>query len=358
MNFSSIDGHTTIKKRLVSGVQHSRVPHAQLFAGDNTTEALPLAIAYARYILCPNRTESEPCEVCPTCYQTSRLEHPDLHFIFPVNKSKLAAATGRVTDKPVSDQFITLWRKFLGETKGIFTENQWYEYISIENQQGIIIKEEANEIIRKLSFKSFEGGYKIVIMYLPERMGEAAANTLLKLVEEPPPATLFLFVSETPDRVIATIRSRVQAISLPPIREVLFGKDSKGEEFYELFTKLMRKAYQGKYIELFDWAESIATIGRENHKAFIEYSISLIRECYIIGIGVEGLSKVSGEVLDFAKKFSQFVNELTTEQLLREFELAGAQIRQNGAPKIIFTHFALMVSKILVSAKRSIITRK
>ncbi len=357
MNFSSIGGHTTIKKRLRDGVQHSRVPHAQLFAGDSSTEALPLAIAYARYILCPNRTDSDPCEVCPACYRTSKLEHPDLHFVFPVNRSKRAVATGRSGEKPISDQFIALWREFIVQNSGIFTETQWYEYIGIENQQGNIAKEEANEIIRKMSFKSFEGGYKIVIIYLPERMGEAAANTLLKLVEEPPPSTLFLMVSETPDRVIGTIRSRVQQIALAPIhsKATLLSDNS---EFYELFTTLMRKAYQGRYIELFDWAESAATIGREAHKAFVEYSIALLRECYIIGIGVSELSNVSGEALAFAKNFSPFVSSQTIEPLVKEFELVGAQIRQNGAPKIIFTHFALMVSKILVSAKRSVATGK
>ncbi|MFI3288011.1 MAG: DNA polymerase III subunit delta [Rikenellaceae bacterium] len=351
MNFSSISGHIAIKNRLCTLVSSGRIPHAQLVAGDSTTMALPLAIAYARYILCPNRTDSNPCESCPTCYRTSKMEHPDLHFVFPVSKSKKAAATGRSEEKPISDNFIGLWREFVASNGGVFAENEWYEFIGVENQQGKIYKEEANEIIRKLSFKSFEGGYKIVVMYLPERMGAEAANTLLKLVEEPPASTLFLFVSETPDRVITTIRSRVQTIALAPI--VLSGTlgGARGEEFFELFGGLMRRAYKGEYLELFDWVEEIYPLGREGYKSFIEYSISLLRECYVVGLGAEALSSLEGKEATFAANFSPYVNHLTVEALVAEFELALRQLRQNGSARIIFTHFALMVSKIIVSAK-------
>lgn len=356
MNFSAINGHSIIKKRLCDLVRGGRIPHAQLFVGESSSMSLPMAISYARYVLCPNRSESDCCEVCPTCYRTKKMEHPDLHFVFPVSKSKKAVSTGRGDDKPISDSFIGLWRTFIEGNQGVFRENEWYEYIGVENQQGKIIKEEANEIIRKMNFKSFEGGYKIVVIYLPERMGDSAANTLLKLVEEPPPQTLFLMVSETPDKIITTIRSRVQAITLPPLSRQSFQKGNRSEEFFEIFSTLMRRAYKGEYLELFDWVESVTPLGREGIKSFLHYSIALLRECYVVGVGAGSLSDLNGVEATFAKNFSPYVNHLTIEPLVSEFELSLRQISQNGAPRIIFTHFALMVSKIIVSAKNSLAT--
>lgn len=355
MNFSSIEGHSTIKNRLVEGVASGRISHAQMFVGDSSTSALPLAVAYARYILCPNHTESDVCQQCPTCYRTAKLEHPDLHFVFPVNKSKKAKSTGRADDKTISDHLIGAWREFLLSNDGIFNEGDWYEFIDIENKQGLISKEDANELLRKMAFKSFEGGYKIVIVYLPERMNDQAANTLLKLIEEPPAKTLFLFVSEQPDGVIATIRSRVQSIALPSLSGALLARNGvREEEYFELFVELMRKAYTGKYLELFDWVEGITPLGREAHKAFCERAIWLLRDCYLTGIGAGELAARDANTADFVGKFAPFVNHLTVEALVAEFELVARQVKQNGNARIIFTHFALIVSKILVNAKRSL----
>ncbi len=350
MNFSLIDLNDNIKKRLVQSVSQNRIAHAQLLSGDSTSGALAVAIAYARFVLCPHRGESDPCEQCATCYKTKRLEHPDLHFIFPVNKSKLSkAVAGSSADKPISDHFIHLWREFMEETSCDFAEMEWYEKIGIENQQGNINKEDASELIRKMSLKSFEGGYKIVVVYLPERMHTAAANALLKLVEEPPAQTLFLFVSENPDSVITTIRSRTQPIALPP-RRVLH---LKNEEYFQLFTSLMRLGYTAKFSELMDWAETAAALGREPLKGFVNYSIGLLRECYIIGIGAEQLSRLDGSEMAFALKFAPYVNNLTIEPLVAEFHRAAAQIKQNGAAVIVLTDFSLQVSKIIINGKRA-----
>lgn len=351
MNFSSISAHSEIKKRLISTVQSGRVSHAQLFGGDSTSYALPMAIAYARYLLCPNRGENDPCEVCPTCYKTRNLEHPDLHFVFPVNKSKLSRSVSSSSgDKPISDHFIHLFREFVIQRKGVFTETEWYEKMGIENQQGNINKEDATELLRKMSFKSFEGGYKVVIVYLPERMHTAAANALLKLVEEPPSGTLFLFVSETPDKVISTITSRTQILSLPPQGRLKLSN----EEFFVHFTTLMRQGYLSEFVGLMSWSERIAQLTREEIKAFMEYSISMLREAYIIGTGNIGLSALEGDELDFARKFAPYVNHLTIEPLVKEFELALSQIKSNGSAKIVFTHFALQISKIIINGKRAL----
>lgn len=354
MNFSAIGGHSAIKKRLIEGVLASRVPHAQMFVGDSSSRALALAVAYARYVLCPNRTQTDACGVCPTCFRSAKLEHPDLHFVFPVNKSKKAKSTGRADDKTISDHLIGAWREFLLSNGGVFCEGDWYEFIDIENKQGLISKDDASEVLRKMSFKSFEGGYKVVIIYLPERMNDAAANTLLKLVEEPPAGTLFLFVSELADGVIATIRSRVQAVALPAIGEGGVSSSEGGELYFELFVELMRKGYSARYLELFDWVETIVPLGREVHRAFCQRAISLLRDCYLMSIGVEGLASGDVATREFAGKFAPFVNHLTVEQLVAEFELVSLQVKQNGNARIVFTHFALCVSKILVGAKRSL----
>lgn len=349
MNFSQINGHQEIKKRLADSVALGRISHAQMFVGDSSTGALPLAVAYARTVMCPHSgATGDACGVCPTCYKTERLEHPDLHFIYPVNKSKKARSTGRSDEKPTSDQFIHLWREFFAQTKGVFSEREWYDYIDLENAQGNINKEEAAELIRKMSFKSYEGGYKVVIIYLPEKMNEPAANTLLKLIEEPPAKTLFLMVSEQVDKVILTIRSRTQILSLPSIGLVSAEGDM---QFYDMFVELMRLCYTSKYLELFGWADRMAGLGRETHRAFCVESIAMLRSCYLQGVGLELLDRVSEDRKNFIKNFAPYVNHLSVEPLVAAFELLLAHVRQNGNARILFTHFALSIIKILGNVK-------
>lgn len=352
MNFSQINGHSAIKKRLAESLACGRVSHAQMFVGDSSTGALPMAFAYARMVMCPNGARlGSACDQCPTCYKTQRMEHPDLHFIYPVNKSKKGRSTGRADEKPTSDQFIHLWREFFTSTMGTFSEREWYEYIDIENSQGNINKDEAAELIRKMSFKSYEGGYKVVIIYLPERMNDQAANTLLKLIEEPAPGTLFLFVSEQQDGVIATIRSRVQTLTLPSIG---LQASAPNEQFYDLFVSLMRLCYTSKYLELFAWAEGVVPLGRENHKAFCIESLDMLRTCYLHGVGLGDITVISDERRVFVDKFAPYVNHISIEPLVAAFELLLAHIKQNGNARILFTHFALSVIKIFGNVKSNI----
>lgn len=353
MNFSSIVGHDALKKRLSESIISGRVPHAQLFVGDVSSGALPLAVAYARGVLCPEAANTGlACGVCPTCYKTERLEHPDLNFIYPVNKSKKARATGRADEKPTSDQFIHLWREFFVATGGTFTEREWLSFIDIENQQGNINKEEATELLRKMSFKSYEGGYKVVVVFMPERMNATAANALLKLIEEPPAQTLFLFVATEPEKLLSTIRSRVQTMVLPSIG--LKSADEQSAELYDAFVSLMRLCYTSKYLEIFSWAERMATLGREAQKAFCVESIGLLRACYLTGVGLERLTQTEAERAEFIRKFAPFVNHLSIEALVAEFELLGAHIKQNGNGKMLFTHFGLTVIKILGNVKSAL----
>ena len=207
MNFSQIPGQKEIIARLIRSVKEERVSHAQLFSGPEGCGTLALALAYARYISCENRTENDSCGTCKSCVKYEKMIHPDLHFVFPVIKDKKAT-------EPVSDSYIEEWREFVKKSP-YFTINNWLDSIEVGNAQGMIFASEASEIIKKLSLKTFESDFKIMIIWLPEKMHQATANKLLKMIEEPPEKTLFLLVSDEPDKVIPTILSRCQLIKIP-----------------------------------------------------------------------------------------------------------------------------------------------
>ncbi len=385
MLFSEIIGQDTVKEQLLHMARQGRVGHALLFTGAEGVGGLSLALAFAQYLYCRSPKQGDACGECPECYRMQRFEHPDCHYIYPVNASKEAVTTGRADDKPRSEQFLHLWREAIPATGGYLTEQAWYRTLGIENQQGNINKTEANELVRQMGFKSFEGGYKMAVVWLPERLQEAAANTLLKLIEEPPPNTLFLLVSVEPEKILATVRSRTQIISLAALPEQTVAEaliqrlgtaperaaqlahlsqgswsealslaiDAEGSaaEHQERFIALMRLCYSQKYLDLFDWAEEMAPLGRENQKQFCIAGLGILRECYLTGIGLERLSYADPSREAFCRNFAPYVNHLTLEAFVREFELLLAQIRQNGNPRILFTHFAMTLSKILGHAR-------
>lgn len=378
MQFKDITGHGELKARLARGVDEGRVGHAQLFTGESGYGTLALALAYAQYVNCTNRAGGDSCGECASCRKYGELAHPDLHFVYPVNS---AARSG--SQKPLSDAFLPQWRELWNATGGVFDEAAWYRAIDIENQQGIITRNEADEIIRKLSFKSFEAEYKVVIIWLPERMRTEAANALLKILEEPWERTLFLMVSESPELLLPTIISRTQQVVVPAVAQDdtvrylterygvaaddavriarasggdlieaarLAGGDDAGaqEEYFELFAGLMRLSYNDKHMELLEWADGVAAMGREEQKRFLQYCVRLLRENYMLNAGMEGITNLWGEELKFSKNFSPFIGNHNIEPLVSEMERTLAQVAQNGNPKIIFAHFALTVSKQIV----------
>ncbi|MDR2935799.1 MAG: DNA polymerase III subunit delta [Rikenellaceae bacterium] len=387
MLFKDIIGQQAVKRSLVKMVERGRIPHAQLLVGDEGRGALPLAFAFARYINCEARAGDDACGCCRSCVQMNQLIHPDVHFIFPVNKSKAATRAGSVEgDKPVSDHFLPLWREqvLTSVPEGYFSEQMWYQAIEIDNKQGNISRHEAAEIIRKLSFKAFESSYKILIMWLPERMNDQSANALLKILEEPWEKTLFLLVSEAPERLLKTILSRTQEIHVPgiesgeiarwletvkgadPATAALYGKLAFGnlleairltgeagereEEFFSLFVQLMRLSYEDRHLELIEWGEAVAVLGRENQKALLENAVRLLRDSYMLSMGVDEVAYLHGQEYAFCKKFAPYVNNRNIEALVAECERAVREIAQNGNPRIIFPHFALSVSKLILRA--------
>lgn len=378
MQFKEVIGQQSVKERLTQSVDRGRISHAQLFVGDQGVGALPMAIAYAQYVNCPNRAQGDSCGVCPSCHQIAQLAHPDLHCVFPVNTPKGKSSS----EKPISNHFMTQWRETVRQGGGYFNEQQWYEAIEIDNKQGNISTFEADEIIRSLSFKAFESEYKIVLIWLCERMNTQAANKLLKILEEPWDKTLFLLVSEAPDRLLPTILSRTQVVQVPAItleemerylvqvkgvdteqaqriarlsrgsileaerclREVASGE---GDELFGLFVQLMRLSYEDRHLELLEWADTVCALGREEQKRLMINSIRLLRDSYMLTAGVPEISFLFGKEHDFCKRFAPFVNNKNIEALVAEMELVIRQIGQNGSAKVIFPHFALTVSKLI-----------
>ena len=378
MRFADITGQEELKRHLVRSVDTGRVSHAQLFTGQAGYGALPLAVAYVQYLCCRHRHDGDSCGECPDCRQIASLTHPDLHLVFPVNKQ--GKKSGEVVR---SDEFLTPFRELFAERGGYFTPQEWYDRLDLgKTLKGMISAREADEIIRKLSFKSFEADYKTMLVWLPETMNEEAANKILKILEEPWERTLFILVSEQPERLLPTILSRTQEVTVPGLapqtlervaaergvadplqaRDMarLAGGDllelerlTSGEndalrkEDFDLFCRLMRLSYNDKHLELIGWAEDAAQLTREQQRAFLRDAARLLRESYMLHAGIRSVCYLWGEELAFCTKFAPFVDSRNIEPLIDEIERASAQLAQNGNPTIVFTHFALSVSKMI-----------
>lgn len=375
MKFSDIIGHDDLKRRLAQQIDAGRISHAQLFSGLAGYGTLPLALAYVQYLFCPNRQAGDSCGVCPSCQQVASLAHPDLHFVFPVNKRE--KKSGEVI---TSDMFLDLWRTTWREKGGIFTAEEWYERLDLgKTMKGLITAKESEEIIRKLQFKSFSSEYKAMIIWLPETMNQEAANKILKILEEPWEKTLFILVSERADLLLQTITSRTQEVtvrgidnatlerialsqgksevearnmarlakgSILELEALMRGEsDEARHQYFELFCALMRLSYNDKHLELIEWAEEMTTLTREAQRQFFLNAVRLLRESYMLHAGLGSISYLWGEEADFCRKFAPFIGNQNIEILVEEIETAMMEIAQNGAPRIVFTHFALAVSK-------------
>lgn len=372
MFFKDIIGQTEAKQRLIKEIQEGKIPHARLFCGGQGTGKLPLAIAYARYLSCEHPGETDACGNCPNCIKYNKLAHPDLHFVFPVIKLK--------NKDTVSDDFLTLWREMLQNTP-YFNMNIWLEQMGAENQQAQIFVKESEEIVRKLSLKPSQGGYKIMIIWLPEKMNAECSNKLLKLLEEPPAKTIFLLVSEEPDALLTTIQSRTQRFKIPGIGDndiattlvrkygieekaaVNIAHRSEGnwikaletihtnEEsklFFELFVSLMRLAYQRKIREMKQWSETLAAMGRERQKHFLAYAQRMIRENFVCNFSNSSIVYLNEEEQNFANRFAPYINERNVINIMDELSEAERHIGQNVNARMVFFDFALKMIVLLV----------
>ncbi len=379
MKFADVIGQDAIKNRLIKTVRNSRVSHAQLFIGPEGTGKLPMALAYAQFINCTNKQENDSCGLCPSCIKYEKLIHPDLHFIYPT-------ATKKGLEKPTSKDFIKHWRELLMENKAYMNLPAWYEKIGIERKQGIINSRDCNDIIKTLSYKSYEANYKVMIIWMVEKLYHAAAPKILKILEEPPDKTLFILVSDHPDQIIKTILSRTQLVKFPFIEkesliEALINegyeqnlisdalKISRGSYLEakqvldqsvesdvntKWFTKWMRLCFSGQVSETLDFVAELSKHTRDNQKAFLNYTLRMIRESMLLNNDSNDLVRLNKSESDFivgvgAKRFYPFIHPKNIFAIAEELEKSIYHIERNANPNILFFDLSLKIGRYLKS---------
>ncbi len=372
--FRDIIGQDNAKQHLLAEAREGRIPHALLFCGPQGAGKLPLALAYARYLCCKHPAEDEACGNCPSCHKWDKLVHPDVHFMFPIVKNTK-------TKKEICDDYLPAWRKLLTDNwPGYFGMNRWLDMMDAPNGQPIIYARESDEITRKLSFRPSGNGYRFILIWLPEKMHEACANKLLKLLEEPPEHTIFLLVSEEPERILPTIVSRTQRFSMGPVAtddmaealQRLYGlqpdesrtiahqsegnvikaldslkTDEDNRLYFDLFVSLMRLAYQRKIRELKTWSEELSGMGREKQKAFLDYSQRMTRENFIYNLHQPQMNYMTLKESEFASRFAPFVNVRNVRGIMDELSEAQVHIEQNVNARMVFFDFALQMIMLL-----------
>lgn len=379
MLFSEVLGLPHIKNHLTTTADRGRIPHAQLFIGNHGSGLLPMAIAYAQYVLCGN-TNSENDSGNTACnLKFNHLSHPDLHFVFPV------ATTDKIKSHPVSNHFMESWRKFIN-TNPYGSLFDWFQEIGIENKQGQIGVDEAQEIVKSLSLKAYEGGYKVMLIWMADKMNTACSNKLLKLIEEPPNKTLFILIAEDEEQIIQTIKSRCQILRFPPLSETVIAdkliekdkldastakkiaiqangsysqaqhilkNDSGDEQFEDWFITWVRTAFKAKgnkasILELLSWSEAIAASGRETQKSFLHYCLDFFRQALLHNYKANELVFIQPKTENFKlEKFAPFITGANIMGITSEIEDAIYHIERNGNAKIILTDLSIKLTRLI-----------
>ncbi|WP_231458515.1 hypothetical protein [Pedobacter sp. Leaf132] len=368
MQFKEIIGQERIKQQLTQTVKENRISHAQLFLSPQGAGAVPLAIAYAQYINCLDRTEQDSCGLCGNCRKYERLIHPDLHFSYPFFASASIKTAVDVLEE---------WRSMV-LSDAYFDMDVWRSKLDAGNKQPNIPISECHDIIKKLSYKAFEAETKVLIMWLPEYL-DKAGNALLKLIEEPPANTLFILIAQNQEQILTTILSRTQIIKIPKltnheVSNYLLQNTSVSEnqaidyafladgnlieakalaadtqnDSSGIFASWLRNGYSNKVPDLIEFTDEAAKWGRENQKNFLKYGINYLRECCLIISGAEALVKLPPLTLETAKKLSTLVLTLPmAEAIIAELEKAHYHIERNANPKILFLDVSLQLVKII-----------
>lgn len=379
MLFSEVLGQKHIKNHLTTSVDQGRIAHAQLFVGPEGSGTLPMALAYAQYILCGN-TNHENTGGNDSCnLKCNGFSHPDLHFAFPVTTSE------KVKSKPTSKFYLEEWRQLLSQQPygNLF---DWYKLLGVENKQGQIGVEEALEIVKSLSLKSYEGGYKVMLIWMAEKLNTSSANKLLKLIEEPPEKTIFILIAEDEEQIINTIRSRCQVLHFPPLAEEaitealvkhyqiersvavkiahqangnynkacdLVYHDSEDIQFEKWFVLWVRSAFKAKgnksaIHDLISWSEEIAKTGRETQKKFLNFCLNYFRQALLLNYKANELVYLEPKSENFKlENFAPFVHDSNILEIDDELQDAIYHIERNGNPKIILTDLSIKLTRLL-----------
>lgn len=370
MLFKEIIGQQAVKERLVRSHKEGRISHAQLFLGPQGSGNLPMALAYAQFISCTNKAEDDSCGTCSSCVKYNKLVHPDLHFVYPVALSK---------DVKTSTDVAAEWREAFLDNPYI-TLFSWFEQLAAENKQAVIGVEESGEILRKLSLTTYESEYKIMIIWQAEKMNPAAANKLLKILEEPPDKTLFLLVCENEDQLLRTIVSRTQLIKINKISDtdliealvsqhgqtpdaaekiahladgsyaealLLVSENENAGQNLLSFQKLMRASLKFDPKAVISWIDEVNAGGRERQKNFLNYALHIMRESAMMNYGDDSLIKLSADEQEFVKKFSPFIHGANIERFIEELNKAHFHMERNASAKILFMDLAFKFNELL-----------
>jgi DNA polymerase III subunit delta' len=372
MQFVDIVGQEELKSHLIREINAGKVSHAQLFLGKPGFGSLPLALAFVQYLFCENRQTNDSCGACSSCRKTRDLQHPDLHFSFPIVQA--------IQKK--SDGFLGEWRTQLG-VQPYFDLNQWVQRTDVKGRKPIIGTEESQEIIKKLSLKSYEGGFKVMVIWMAEEMNAACANKLLKIIEEPSAKTLFLLICESQEALLQTILSRTQLVKVPRINmdslslylrtkfelskenadslaarvdgdlieaEAALSDSRDQDDNRELFIQLMRVCYKKDVLPMLDWAEAIAALTKEKQKIFVRYSLHMFRQSMLRNYTQNQLTRVSQEEDLFLLKFARFITGNNIADFMETFDDAHYHIDRNAHPKILFTNICFKVMRYIHAA--------
>lgn len=369
MQFANVIGQAATKSLLSQMVREQRIPHAQLFLGAEGSGKLALALAFAQYVLCEDKQESDACGKCRACLKASKCVHPDIHFSFPTIGTNVK-----------SDRLLPQWRTAMAQSPYV-SYNEWLQIIGAENKQGNINKEECLNIIQKMSLKTFEGSYKILLMWLPEYLGKEG-NRLLKLIEEPPENTLFILVAENQELILNTILSRCQIVKVRSLtdeelieglvqtqettqedaqriaqlaagnyNEALRLMEYKESENATLFLDWMRKCYKGHPVELVKWVSTFARIGREKQKYFLRYALHFMREYMVLKLTNTDKVRLMEKELTTAQNLTKVIEFHQIERIAALFTDCSYAVERNANPSILFLDTSIKLNKILRSSK-------
>jgi DNA polymerase-3 subunit delta' len=379
MQFKEVIGQQEVKQRLLTSYKGGRLAHTQLFLGPEGSGALSLAVAFAQFVNCANPSETDSCGTCPSCKKFQKLAHPDLHFYFPTT------TTNSVKKEPKSELMLNEWRTYLIKNKGYATQNSWYDFLGVGNKQGTIYVRDAADIVSKMTLKAYEAKYKIIIVWLVEKLHESASNKLLKTLEEPPDNTLILLVAERYELLLATVRSRAQLVKVPKLRdeqvhqwlinnetdseladliarqangnlntarELLDNADEAQSNFL-LYRQWLRLCFKpGNFVDLHQFNQSMVKLGREKQKNFLKYALEAIHNSLTINNENAQWVKSAGDELTFAQNFAPYINPANQLQMYQKINEAIYHIERNAHAGILFSDLSFQLVDLMVAGRQ------